>query len=96
MKWILVALAFAPVSLFAYLGHFSRLIADDYCHLALGNEHGAWGLILYTRESWNGSYSNYFLHGLLTPLDVAIPALLPPLIVVLWLGSVDILTLAFS
>ena len=85
LKWPLVTLSLVPVSLFAYLGHFSRLIADDYCHLAWGKEFGAWGTVLYARGSWNGSYTNYFLPGLLTPLDVVIPAVLPPLTVVLWI-----------
>ncbi len=78
-------LSLVPLLLFAYLGHFSRMIGDDYCHFNLGEELGPLGLVVHTREAWNGSYSNYFVHGLLAPFSAAAPSFMPPTIICLWL-----------
>ncbi len=82
---LVTLLAFLPVALFAYLGQFSRIIKDDYIHFAVGRELGPWQSVLYWRDIHNGSYTHYFLHGLLAPLDTLIPPITPTVIIVLWL-----------
>ena len=54
MAWFLALLALVPALLFAYMGQFSRFMADDYCHIARG---GIWRLrwCAYQRELWNGA-----------------------------------------
>ena len=96
LKLCLIALAMLPVFLFAYLGHFSRMIADDYCHFRLGEELGPLGIVVYTRDSWNGSYSNYLVHGLLAPIGETAPSFMPATIICLWLvGLAWLVLLAF-
>ena len=76
MAWFLALLALVPALLFAYMGQFSRFMADDYCHIARGAEYGALGGALYQRELWNGSYSDYFFHGFLAPLAESIASVI--------------------
>ena len=83
--WLMAALALTPAALFAYLGQFSRLRSDDYCVVAFGQELGAWGYMMYERDTWAGSYANWFLKGALAPLDILAVRIMPALIVILWL-----------
>ena len=83
--WLMAALALTPALLYAYLGQFSRLRSDDYCVVAFGQELGAWGYMMYERDTWAGSYANWFLKGALAPLDILAVRIMPALIVILWL-----------
>ena len=85
MAWFLALLALVPALLFAYMGQFSRLMADDYCNMALGKEYGAIGFMIRARGLWAGSYSNYFLRGLLSTIDVPIPSVFPIFIIGFWM-----------
>ena len=87
IKWILALLALVPLAVFAYLGQYSRLLADDYVHLVVGRELGPWESTLYWREIHNGSYAHYFLHGLVAPLDTLVPQFATYTIVVLWMAG---------
>ena len=40
--WLGLAVALLSLLLFAYIGHFSRLMSDDYCTLAVGRDLGSW------------------------------------------------------
>lgn len=73
-----------PLLLFAYLGSFSRLMSDDYCAIAVGQELGAWEGMGYWFTSWAGSYANFFFKSAIARLDTLAPALTPLLITVLW------------
>ncbi len=83
--WLIVLLALVPALLFAYLGQFSRMIADDYYTIALGQELGAWDGMLYWYNSWSGSYTHFFLRSAMGLLDTLAPVITPPVIVALWL-----------
>ena len=77
-----------PLLLFAYLGSFSRLMSDDYCAIAVGQELGAWQGMVYWYNSWAGSYANFYFKSAIAQLDTLAPALTPLLIVGLcWLAS---------
>ena len=86
-QWLAALLALTPAFLFAYLGHFSRLEYDDYCTIAIGRELGAWEGMVYWYNEWAGSYTNFFLKSAIAPLDTLLPAIMPALIVVLWLAG---------
>ena len=81
----LVILSGIPLLLFAYMGQFSRLLVDDYTHVRRGLELGPWAGMLHWRNVWNGSYSHYILHGLVAPLDTAVPRVFPTVIIAAWL-----------
>jgi len=90
---LLALLSLTPMLLFAYLGQFSRMLADDYLVIKFGQDIGPWQAMLHWRESWSGEYSNNFVIGLLAPLDTALPALFSLFIIVAagagftWLSS---------
>ena len=86
---VMVALALAPLVLYAYTGQFSRLIADDYCIASIGRELGAWGYMEYKFDTWAGGYADWFLKGMMAPLDTLLPRITPALIVVLWLAGLS-------
>ena len=48
-QWLIVALALVPLILYAYLGQFSRMMSDDYCITAVGQELGAWDALLVSQ-----------------------------------------------
>lgn len=81
-----------PLLLFAYLGQYSRLMADDYGHLGKALESGTWEALLFWREYWNGDYTNFLLYGLLAPLGATAPSVFPTCIILIgifgfrWLG----------
>ena len=81
----LALLAYCPLALFAYLGHFSRLTYDDYGYLAKPLESGTWEAMLFWREHWNSDYTNFFVYGLLAPLGERLPAVFPSVIIVVGL-----------
>ena len=85
MRWVLVALLMVPVGLYAYLGQFSRIIADDFNLMTVGRALGPWGSMLYWRNTFNGSYSHYYLHGLLAPFDTLVPRIMPTIFIAIWL-----------
>ena len=86
MAWFAAVLSLLPLFLYAYLGHFSRLMIDDYGHFATALRMSFRHNFTYWRGLWNGSYSFYLFHDLLSPLD---PSRLPPLFlaltITLWL-----------
>ena len=88
-QWLIAALALVPVSLFAYLGQFSRLMSTDYCVVALGREMGAWDYMIYMLNTWTGGYANWFLRGAMAPLDTLLPRITPTVIIVLWLAGLS-------
>ncbi len=86
LLWVAGILALAPVILYAYLGHFSRIVGDDWCSFAdiiwLGNR----GSVLNAWNGWSSSYSALILHNVLLPLGPEyLPAVLPAVIIALWL-----------
>ena len=89
VRGVLLALALAPLALIAYQGTFSRLVRDDFCHIHIGQTFGPWGGVLHWRNVWNGSYSDYFVHGLAAPLATTMPSVFPLIVVALWLISLS-------
>ena len=84
-QWLLAALSLAPLILYACLGQFSRLIADDYCYFATGQARGAWGGMLRTYNRVSGGYAGDFLVQVLAPLGDLAPRMAPALMIVLWM-----------
>ena len=87
VKYGLFCLALVPALLFAYLGHFSRLIWDDYDRLGKPIELGLWQALQYFRDTWNGDYTNFLLFGLLAPLGALVPSIFPVALIVIWIAG---------
>ncbi len=86
--WLLTLLSFAPLSLYAYLGHFSRLMIDDYGFFATALWLGFRDNFNYWRSTWHAGYSFALFHDLLSVFDPArLPPLFPGLIIAAWLAG---------
>ncbi len=81
--YLLLLLSGVPAFLFAYLGHFSRLIIDEHCVFAVARGKDAWQVILHYYNTHTASFSRVFLHSVFAPIDVLATSLMPLAIVVL-------------
>ncbi len=81
---LIVFLTLLPLLLYVVLGSHSRLVGDDFCFLTSGQEYGPIGSVQFWRNTLNGSFSFYFLHGLSAPLDTQTPGVFVAIIIVAW------------
>ena len=82
--WAVFLLAALPLALYSYLGQFSRLMTDDFCHLVRGQDLGPWRYMLFYLNNWAGGYSNLLAKGLIAQLGSVVPRVLPATIVISW------------
>ena len=87
MPWIVVALALLPALTMAYLGHFSRMTYDDYCHIRLGQELGAWEATVYQFNTWTSKFVGMFMQYSFSIMGVTIPSIWPALSLTLWVAA---------
>ena len=83
LQYLFLLLAGIPAFIFAYLGHFSRLVIDDYCLFDADRTMDAWKGILYYFETQTASWSRVLLHSIVSPFEVLAVALTPAVIVTL-------------
>ncbi len=93
LAWTVALLALLPPAVLGYLGSHSRLLSDDYCHIAWSARYGILGGLRHVRDTWNGSYSNYFVQFLFESNGEAAPAVFSLLTIVIWLIGLAWLTL---
>ena len=77
----------SALALHAYLGTFTRYMADDYCSAAALKNEGFWGAQSYWWQNWSGRYSFSFLISLVELLGLKIVPILPGVAITLWLLS---------
>lgn len=87
IQWLLAVVCLAPALLFIYIGAFSRIIADDFCIIAMGLDLDPWRVMAEMYNSWSGNYFSFFLKGALAPLDTASPSITPALLILFWLAG---------
>ncbi len=90
-RTVLLLLALLPLLIFAYLGSHARMMAGDYCHVRVAQELGPLQGMAHWRNIWNGSYTDYFVHGLLAGLGASAPAAVPAITIALWLVALSAL-----
>jgi hypothetical protein len=89
LLFYLVLLAMlASLALYAYLGRFTRYMADDYCSAAALKINGFWGAQSYWWRNWSGRYSFSFVVSLAELLGIKVVPVLPGLAIVFWLFSI--------
>ncbi len=64
IPWIFLALSLAPLLSWAYLGFFTRYLADDYGTSFVLLQKGFWRMQLFWYQTWSGRYSFTFLVSL--------------------------------
>ena len=85
VAWIVTLLALVPPVVMAYLGGFSRLLSDDYCHIAWGEQLGVNGGLRYLHDTWNGSFTNYAVQFFFSFRGEVAAAVFPALIIAIWM-----------
>ena len=93
LVWMVTLLALLPPVVLAYLGSHSRLLSDDYCHIGWSARFGMLGGLQHVRNTWNGSYSNYFVQFLFEANGEVAPAVFSLLTIAIWLIGLTWLTL---
>lgn len=90
LRPLLVIITTIPVLLFAYLGSFSRMMSDDYCTMAIGQQYGVWEGTAYWLSTWTGSYTNFFIKSGIAPLDTFAPTAAIWLTLIVWFVAIFI------
>ena len=81
---LLVATLLPPLATTAYVGRFSRYLADDFCTLGSLRQLGFWGSQAYWYIHWSGRFSFTFLVNVAEWMGPQIVPILPALGVILW------------
>src|SRR5215217_3150839 len=83
--WLLLALFCAPLVIHAYLGSYSRFIADDFCSSAVARSQGIFRSSLYWYFNWNGRFSANLLDSLFGYIGPAATPFATALVITVWL-----------
>ena len=82
-QYLLLLLSGVPAFMFAYLGHFSRLIIDEHCVFHIARSMDTWESVLHYYNTHTASFSRSLLHSVLAPIDVLATSLMPLAIIAL-------------
>jgi hypothetical protein len=84
LRTALVAVFVAPLLAHTVAGHFTRMLADDYCFGAVVLAKGPWDTLVYWYNNWSGGYASVVTQSFVALLSPGAVALLPGLLVILW------------
>jgi hypothetical protein len=69
-SWILCGLASFPLVVLAYIGTFTRYMADDYNKVVTIENVGFWGAQVHWYLGWTGRFTSIFIASFLAIFDV--------------------------
>jgi hypothetical protein len=82
----LLSLAFlSTLAVHAYLGTYSRFIADDYCSAGMAKRFGVLRAVWYWYLNWTGRYSASALDAVFGLLGPAVTPFVPAAVLFAWL-----------
>lgn len=88
LTYLLLAACFVLALIaYAYLGSYSRYMADDYAALRPIQSHGFFGAQIRWYQAWTGRFSYTFLNSLAALLGPVMPRVLPGLLLTLWFAA---------
>ena len=87
LQWFMVALALAPIVLYAYMGQFTRPISVDDCNIATARDVGIWEHYLELYAIAGGRYSSNLLWAISTPLDTYLTRITLLATIIVWLAG---------
>lgn len=73
-----------PLLAMAYIGQYSRYMADDYCTTARALSDGVLGSVVWWYTNWAGQFTNWTLKGLAAYLGTGLTGVLPALVLLSW------------
>jgi len=77
----------APLLAHAYVGLFTRYMADDYCTAAILRQAGLLGMQRALYVGWSGRFSFTLVVGLVETLGAGVAAYLPALMLAAWVAA---------
>jgi hypothetical protein len=80
-------IAALPLAAFAYLGLFTRYLADDFCTVQIAREQGISGLVTHWYATWSGRFTNWIIKGWIDVTNPGLANILPILMIVIWLAA---------
>jgi hypothetical protein len=80
-----ILLLLFPLGTYAYIGQFSRYLADDYCTASTLRHLGFFGSQIDWYNNWSGRFSFTFLINATQAIGAGITPLLPLLLLIIWL-----------
>lgn len=87
VEWLLAAALVLALIAYAYLGSYSRYMADDYSALRPVSTHGFVGAQISWYQAWTGRFSYTFLYSLLALLGPSTPQFVPAALLCLWFAA---------
>jgi hypothetical protein len=85
--WLLAACFILALIAYAYLGSYSRYMADDYSALRPVQTHGFLGAQISWYQAWTGRFSYTFLNSVAALLGPGMPRVTPGLLLALWFAA---------
>jgi hypothetical protein len=76
-----------PLVVFAYLGLFTRYLADDFCTTNTALQYGVFGSVGWWYTNWAGQFTNWTLKGIVGVLNPMVITILPAFIIAVWFGA---------
>ncbi len=98
-RWSTAAIAVgsaAVLLMHAYLGSYSRFMADDYCSASVSIKLGVLRAAWFWYISWTGRYSANVLDATFGALGPSVTPIVTTLVLALWLGAVFAVILMLS
>lgn len=80
-----------PLLAHAYIGSFSRLMADDYCSAVEARARGVFGATHYWYMTWSGRFIAHFLDGIAGVLGPRATPYYPAVGLLLWIAALVLL-----
>ena len=93
--YTLLVFFLAPIAAHAYIGSFSRFIADDYCSAAIAQSKGVLGGTLHWYKNWTGRFSANFLDSLMGYIGPSATPYAPSFALTLWLAALALAAYQF-
>jgi hypothetical protein len=83
----LIACFLAPLVVQAYVGQFSRYLADDYCTAGRALSTGVVASALWWYNNWAGQFTNWTAKGIAGVVGIGSASVFPALIIILWVAA---------
>jgi hypothetical protein len=85
--WIASGCMVVSLVFFAYMGIYTRYLADDFCVAYKAQQFGVIGSAVDWYTTWAGQYTNWLIKGVAGQLGTGFAMILPAIIVAGWAGA---------
>jgi hypothetical protein len=87
VAWLALLTLGLALSAHAYIGHYARYTADDYCYAAAAYAHGLLGAQAHWYTTWSGRFAFTFAVSLISFLGPGTTTFMPAAALAVWTGG---------